>query len=952
MSTMVAPFQRMAFRCGVALAILSSSLTAAAAQVPARIASEISASEMTAVRNSQHPLANPAFDAGRMPGNTQLQGVTIYFNRSAAQQADLDALMAAQQDPSSPQYHHWLTPDQFAARFGMATADLDNVTSWLQQQGFTVDSVSRSRNAIRFSGTVAQVEAAFRTEMHYYANGGERHFAPSGSISVPAAIAPTVLSVRNLTDFQPHPTKVQPRAGFTSGSSGNTFFAPGDIATAYDIKPLTSGGANGAGQSIAIAGRSSIVLGDIEAFQSASGLPKKDPELVLMPGTGTSTVFTGDESESDLDLEWSGAVAPGAHIVFVYTGSNTNYGVFDSVQYTVDEKIAPIISISYAACETEVSASDLSTLEAIFQQAAAQGQTVLTASGDQGSTACSGFTNLTQAQQTAIAVNYPASSAYATGVGGTEMSASNASSSTYWQSTSGTDIVNSLTKYVPEVAWNDDSSGQPLSSTGGGTSALVARPAWQAGVPGIPAGSKRLVPDVAFYSSPNYVGYLYCSSDQTAWNTKSSPPQNGSCTNGFRDTTTSGWLTVAGGTSFATPIFAGMVAILNQKLNYTEGQGLINPTLYSLASNSSTYASAFHDVTSGNNNCTAGTTICGSTTGGFSANAGYDEVTGLGSVDLANLAAAWPANSASTATLTSTATGVTASTGSPQANANVTFTVTVTSQTGTSVPGGNVTLQIDGGTTFGGTTVANQALSAQGTVTYTTAFASAGPHQVLAQYLGDSTHAPSVGTVTVTVPGASGTKGISLAASNVTVAQGSTADSTITVTPSGGYTGTVVLSVSTTSTALQNLCYSFTTMNSQGNGTVVVSGTTAVTTSLSLDAKGSDCVKGASAGSIHSLHRINVAGAQHAQKEGGNRAPLGLAFAGLLLAGFLGRYSRKLRALACVLALAAISFGVSACSTTNVTANPPKGTYTLQISGQDSANAAITAQTSMTLTIN
>jgi subtilase family serine protease len=951
MSAMVAVFQRMAFRTSISLALLSTTLTASAAQMRPRIASEVSNSEMAVVKNSEHPLANPAFDAGRMPGNTQLQGITIYFNRSAAQQSDLNVLLAAQQDPSSPQFHQWLAPDQFAARFGMAQADLDKVSTWLQQQGFTVDSVSRSRNAIRFSGTAAQVEAAFRTEMHYYSTDGQRHFAPSGPVSVPAAIAPTVLSVGNLASFQPHPTKVQPRPDFTSAQSGNTFFGPGDIATAYDTKPLTSGGSNGAGQSIAIMGQSSVVLGDIEAFQTASGLTKNDPELVLMPGSGNSQVFTGDESESDLDLEWSGAIAPGAHIVFVYTGSNANFGVFDAVQYAVDEKIAPIISISYAACETELSASQLTTLESMFQQAASQGQTVMSASGDQGSTACSGFTNLTQAQQTAITVNYPASSAYVTGVGGTEISSANAASSTYWQTASGSDVVNSLKQYVPEIVWNDSSSQFGLSASGGGTSALVARPSWQTGVPGIPSGAMRLVPDVAFYSSPSFVGYLYCTSDQTAW----ASTQQSSCTNGFRDTT-SGLLTVAGGTSFASPIFAGMVAILNQKLNYTQGQGLINPTLYSLASNSTTYASAFHDVTQGNNNCTAGTTFCGSTTGGFSANAGYDEVTGLGSVDLANLAGAWPANSGGSASLISTATGVSASTGTPQPNANVTFTITVTSQTGTSVPSGNVTLQIDGGPTFGGTTVANQALGAQGTVSYTTTFATSGPHQVLAQYAGDSTHASSVGTSTVTVPGASGTKAIALAATNVSVSQGSSGNSTVTVTPSGGYTGTVLISLSTTSTELQNLCFSFTAMDSQGNGTVAVSGMTAVTTTLSLDTKASDCVSSAAAGAgLHSLRRIGVAGAKSANNHepaGSRRAPMGLAFAGLLLAGFLARGSRKLRALACVIALAVIGFGVTACSTTNVAPNPSKGTYTIQVSGQDSANAAITAQTSMTLTIN
>lgn len=957
MKTIFAPFR---FGIGGALAAcaMATSLLAAniaAASVPARIRSEVSSSAVSLIKGSQQPLARAEFDAGRMPAGTRLNGITLYFNRSAAQETELNTLLAAQQDPSSPQYHQWLTPDQFAARFGMAQSDIDAVSTWLQQQGFSIDTVSRSRNAIRFSGTVGQVEAAFHTQMHQYTVNGETHFAPSTPLSIPAAFASTVEGIRNLTNFRPRPNHVSARANFTSGQSGNTYFSPGDIATAYDIKPLTSGGNNGAGQTIVIVGQSAVNVADIEAFQSAAGLTKKDPTIVLVPGTGTSQVFGSDQSESDLDLEWSGAIATGANIMFVHTGSNTNYGVFDSIQYAVDELIGNIISVSYSACETQLAASDLTTLEAIFKQAAAQGQTVMAASGDQGSTACAGSTNLTTAQQTAISVNYPASSAYVTGIGGTEMTSADASSSTYWNSTSGTDIVSSLKQYVPEVTWNDDSTAG-LSATGGGTSALVARPSWQTGVPGIPSGSMRLVPDVAFYSSPDYVGFLYCTSDTSAWGSS----QQASCNSGFRDNAT-GLLTVAGGTSFATPIFAGMVAILNQKQNYTTGQGLINPTLYQLASNSSTYASAFHDVTVGNNNCTAGSKYCGTTTGGFSAGTGYDEVTGLGSVDLANLATAWPANSGTSATLIGTTTTVTPANTAPAINTNDVFTITVAANSGTAIPSGTVTLQIDGGTTFGGTTLANQTLT-NGTLTYTANFTTAGSHQVVAQYSGNSTFAASTGVGSVTIPtSGSGQGTFALAASDVSVARGGTASSTVTVTPSNGYTGTVVLTFSTSNnSALQNLCYSFPTMDSQGNGQVSVTGTSAVTTTLDLDTNASDCVtgaavKGTGAKALRSFKSMGSSmsadGRIPAKKN--NRAPMGVAFAGLLVAGFLARGSRKLRALACIVALAAIGLGLTACGSGNVSvSNPPKGTYTVTVTGTDSATSTITSQTTFNFTIN
>lgn len=987
MKTIFAPLRQSGVRIlGIAAGCaLATSALFAQAPVP-RIQSEINSSAQTILKGSVHPLALPQYDAGRMPGDTHLNSMTVYFSRSAAQEAALDALLAAQQNPNSPQYHQWLTPDQFAARFGMAQSDLDKVQTWLQQQGFSIDSVNRSHNAIRFSGTVQQVESAFQTQMHYYQVNGEKHFAPSTALSIPAAIAPVVASIRNLDNFRPRAQHIIPRGNFTSSVSGSVFFTPGDIAVTYDINPLYSAGVNGAGQSIAIMGQSAVVVSDIENFESAAGLAKKDPTLVLVPGTGDSATSAGDESESDLDLEWSGAMAPGANIFFVYTGSNTQFGVFDAAQYAIDNQIGNIISISYGSCESELSQSDLTSLEAMFKQAAAQGQTVTAASGDQGSTACFGDTTFSTAQQQALAVNYPASSAYVTGVGGTEISPADSVStnSTYWEAQSSSDEITSAKQYIPEIAWNDDASsgtaspsqGGGLSASGGGASTLVARPSWQAGVPGIPSGSMRLVPDIAFYSSPGYPGYLYCTSDTSSWG----PSQTGSCGSGFRASTTDNSLTVAGGTSFATPIFAGMVALLNQNSNYVSGAGLVNLALYSLAANSAIYDSAFHDVTSGNNDCTAGTTYgyCSSSgsTEGFAAGVGYDEVTGLGSLDAAKVAAVWPPNKAGSAALIGTTTTVVASNPTPNVNTNDTFTITVASDSGTSTPTGTVTLQIDGGTncggvqtTCGGTTVSAQALSSNGTVTYAASFASAGIHQVVAQYSGDATHAASTGVGEVTIAATSSGKGtFALAASNLTVSQGSSGSSTITVTPSGGYTGTVDLNFDTSNdNALQNLCYNFTTTLNNGEGTVAVSGTAAVTTQLTFDTNAADCASGTGGvirgKGMHSFRALHSAGSLRAanntsgsgKRNGVPPLPAGIAFGGLVLAGFLGRKSRWLRNTACVLALAVAGLAVSACgssSSTTTVSNPPKGQYTITLTGQDSVTSTITATTTFTFTID
>ena len=964
MNSIFVPLQQKALRvCGMAAAcvVAVSALAAQAPRPTPRIKAEITNSELATLQGSLHPFAQPQNDAGRVPANTPLRGISLYFNRSAAQQADLEALLAAQQDPSSPQYHQWLTPDQFAARFGMAPSDIDQVQSWLQQQGFSIDSVARSRNMIRFSGTVGQVESAFSTQMHYYNAGGVRHFAPSTALSVPAAIAPVVAGFRNLNDFRPRAQHITTRGAFTSSQTGSVFFAPPDIATVYDIGPLTSGGVNGAGQSIAVAGQSAIDLSQIANFQSTSGLTKKDPLLVLVPGTGDSQVAAnGDEGESELDVEWSGAMAPGATVVFVYTGSNTSFGVFDSVQYAVDELIAPIISLSYDSCETELTQTDLTTLEAIMSQGAAQGQTILVASGDQGSTACSGDTHLTTAQQEAVAVNYPASSAYATGLGGTEIdnsvSGADSSGSAYWGAKGSSDVISSALKYIPEVAWNDDSAQGGLSASGGGASALVKRPSWQTGVPGIASGSMRLVPDVSLYSSPGLPGYLYCTSDQTNWNTTNPPLQQASCNSGFRDSAT-GELTVAGGTSFAAPIFAGMVALINQKAGYTTGQGLINPTLYKLAANGSTYASAFHDITKGNNDCTAGTNFCSSTTG-FSAGTGYDEVTGLGSVDLNNLASTWPAASASVASLISTTTTVTPANATPNVSTADVFSITVASQSGSTMPTGTVTVQIDGGTAFGGTTVANQTLS-NGSVSYSATFTTSGPHQVLAQYLGDATHAPSVGIGEVTIGTTGSGKGtIALGASpsTLTVSRGNSGNETVTVTPSGGYTGTVLVSMTTSNnSALANLCYAFTTTTTTGQGSVAVSGTSAVTTTLTLDTNAADCstTTGGVKSGMHPMRTL-LASRDTLPKPAPNRLPAEAALAALLFAGFLGRYGRKFRAATWVLVLAAAALAMSACSssTTTSTTDPSKGTYTITLTGTDSTTSTITNTTTFTFTIN
>jgi len=946
-----------------------------------RIAAEVSSSQMTPLKPSRRAAALAPYDTGKLPETTRFQGMSIHFNRTPAQDADLQALMAAQQNPSSPQYHQWLTPEQFGARFGMSDADIAKVETWLEQQGFSIDSVARGKTMIHFSGTVGQANVAFATEIHSYAlktaTGTVKHFAPSRTLSVPSAIAGVVESIANLDDFRPKPhvivkAKVNPKPRF-SGFDGSIFFSPGDIATQYDIQKEYNAAFSGTGQSIAVVGQSEVSLSDVEAFQTASGLPIKDPNLVLVPGTGSAAFSPGDETESDLDMEWSGAIARGATINLVYTGDGSNSGgAFEAIEYAIDEKIANIVSSSYGACEADL---DGFSLETSFDQAATQGQTVMAAAGDDGSTDCFGNTDLPLTgndSQESLAVDYPGSSPNVTSVGGTEIAQSNSAyetqGSAYWEESNGTtDIVASLLQPVPEQAWNEDSTcagfvnagdgGSPICSGGGGASILFVKPSWQTGVTGIPADGMRDVPDIALDAAIYNPGYLFCSSDMSAWQAG----QESSCTSGFRDSATED-LTAAGGTSFAAPIFAGMVAIINQQQNYTTGQGLVNPTLYKLASNSTTYASAFNDIgaiAGSTNACESGSSYCSSAgESGFATTTGYDQATGLGTINLYSLAAAWPANSGTA--LIGTTTSVTAASAAPTINVSDSFTISVTSDTGSSTPTGTVNISVDGGTAVAET------LTTNGTYVYSTTFTTAGTHTVTAQYEGDTTHATSTGSVTVTASGTtSGTGSFALASTSVTVAQGSTGTSTITVTPSGGYTGTVLLSFDTSNdSALANLCFGFTDTLTSGDGSVSVTGATAVTTQLQLDTNASDCLTAAAVRKTgkHSFRSLrgatgvsSVTGGPGSPASDGKTAPATVAFAGLLLAGLLGRYSKKFRSLAGVIALVAIGLAVSACGSggSNTISDPPKGSYTITVTGQDSTNAAIPTETTrFTFVIN
>jgi len=578
-----------------------------------------------------HPLARPEFDQGALDPSQIVQRVTIVFNRSAAQEQALEKLLDEQQDPSSPNYHNWLTPEQFAAQFGMSDADLTKVRDWLTSKGFVIDEVARGRDFIKFSGSVGQINSAFLTEMHQYDVRGDVHFANATPLAIPASLAHVIAGIRSLNNFKPKPRVRRVKPDFTSSLSGNNFVAPDDFATIYNLNALYAEGIDGTGQKIAVVGQTDLYssggdpAADITTFRNVSNLPNNPPKIILIPGPDPG-LSTQDIGEASLDVEWSGAVARNATIIYVNSG--TSGGVFDSLYYAIDNKVAPVISISYGLCEAQETNFENAD-EAELQKAASQGQSVVGPAGDSGAADCDTNYPVTDG----VSVDFPASSPYVTGVGGTTFSETNGI--TYWSITNDVSQGSALF-YIPETTWNDSSAGS-LSSTGGGASIFFSKPSWQPKT-GILNDGKRDVPDVAFAASPDHDGYITCVQGdcQICVTTDANCPTANSP--GYRLASNQD-LDIVGGTSAGAPTFAGLIALVNQKTGSTQGDA--NPKLYQL---SSTAPYVFHDITTGDNKvqCSAGPGCPnGGGTIGFSAMTGYDQTTGLGTPDGFNLVANW-----------------------------------------------------------------------------------------------------------------------------------------------------------------------------------------------------------------------------------------------------------------------------------------------------------------------
>jgi Pro-kumamolisin, activation domain/Bacterial Ig-like domain (group 3) len=859
--------------------------TASFAAPPDRVTAPIVAAQTVRLAAGVPMQARPEFDQGAVDPSLKMS-MTLLTVPSASQQRALTKLLADQQNPGSASYHKWLTPEEYADRFGLSLGDVAKLTAWLQSQGFSVVETARGRNWIVFTGTAAQVEKSFQTQIHNFKANGQSHFANTTSPSIPAALSRVVVGVRGLNNFpaKSNAHRAQPGYTLTVGSNSFLFAAPGDIATIYDVNTLLGSGTDGTGQTLAVIGETDVYLDDLDNFRSGfninaiSGCTTNSTGVISScsggnfqyvfaeasgtdPGVPNSLCPTCDDlPEADIDLEWSNAVARNAKIAYVNAPLT---GVLTAAYYAIDNTIAPVITMSYTS-PCELFDGNIVADETELKKANSEGITFMNSSGDTGAAECDNFS--ITGTTTAIlgyAVAYPASSPEVTGVGGTSIPAidPNEFSSTYWNSSNdATGDGGSAKGYIPEQPWNDAeefglicsqttppafcanfgitdwASAQGffgISAGGGGVSNCFTtdangvcnggfpRPSWQAGIFAStidPSGAgetttpARYTPDVSLLASANFPGYIVCTAQSELGGTSNTSICSGgaagitsmltACVNG------TGPCSIFGGTSVSSPVFAGMVTLLNQYLG-ASGLGNINPMLYSLAAANSTNK-AFNSVITPNTGsfsdgafCQPGTPTSGisgdpwptalqcPTSGFLGFNAfdsvstnGYNLVTGLGSVDFNNLAIAWAAaRTTTTLTLQPSSTQITL-------GQSVTLTATASPASATGV----VTF-VTGSTTLGTATLTS------GVAAISTTTLPVGADTITASYPGDGYNKPSTGTtvVTVTAPTFTFVSTPGTPTSHTVLSGQTTLNYSFTATPTSGSTFVNAVNLSCTS---------------------------------------------------------------------------------------------------------------------------------------------------------
>jgi hypothetical protein len=659
---------------------------------PPRITEAIDNTVLTTLKGNVHPLANAKFDRGAVAATLPMKRMLMVLKRSDVQEAALKTFLDQQQDKHSANFHQWLTPGQLGAKYGPNQADIKSITGWLQSQGFEIGSVAKSGMFIEFSGTASQVQSAFHAAIHSYLVNGVVQHANSTDPQVPTALTPVVAGIASLNSFPRKPashfvgtfnrdkatgkvTRVAGKnPGFTYADTNENLYllGPYDLATIYNVQALWNAGLDGTGQTIAIVGQTDINLDDANNFRSIFGLPANPPNVIV---NGIDPGFTGDEGEADIDTQWSGAVAKNATIDFVTSATTeTTAGIDLSAFYIVDNNLAPVISQSYLACEAYLGNGGNSFYYTLWEQAAAQGITVLLSAGDSGSANCDygvdGSSGNAGAQY-GLSVSGMSSTPFDLAVGGTDFDQIDNAPTLYWNATNTSTTQASAKGYIPETTWNNSCTNDiftkitattdPLSNCNNSTvtdpttyaglqvvggaggpsncsqSSSVAclggyaKPAWQVGTYN---DTVRDTPDISLFASNGFAGTFYVVCEQDA-----NTPAGGACSLSGLGTTFQGY----GGTSVASPALAGMFSILNQKLGARVGNA--NYALYNLAAKETTAdcnstsgpgaSCIFNDVTKGtiSEPCVAGSPNCYTKTGDSYGVLTSDDGSGYGTPD-------------------------------------------------------------------------------------------------------------------------------------------------------------------------------------------------------------------------------------------------------------------------------------------------------------------------------
>jgi subtilase family serine protease len=684
---------------------------AGAVQTRSLITEPVDDSKLVRLSGNTPVAVSAANDRGALPESFPIAHMWLQLQRPAELEQELVNLIDEMTQPGSPNFHRWLTAEEFGSRFGISQEDIARITSWLSSHGFHIDAVSPSGMVIEFSGTAGQIREAFHTEVHNLIVNGHAHIANVSDPLIPIALAEVVKGVVSLHNFMPHPN-LNKRSQFTINDDTEGYYyavTPADLATIYNLNSLFRSGITGAGQSIVVLEDTLLQdPSDVATFRNAFGLSRYSGTFAEVMPAGAITCgnpgVNGDEFEAVLDAEWSGAAAPNAAIELAACADTaTVFGGLIAMQNLINSRFPPpIISISYSQCESQNGNAANAAYLATYQQAAAEGISVFVASGDAGAANCDDdYAYATQG----IAVNGLASTPYNVAVGGTDFGDlydnldGGPALSTYWNSAN-TPTYESAKSYIPEIPWNDSCASQLIytiegysqgygptgfcnSATGsyfvttsagsGGPSSYSKQPRWQSGVVGLPtnSGGPRYLPDVSLFASNGVWTHFYmiCLTDPA----QGGVPCDYQNLNDIFDL-------AAGGTSFAAPIMAGIMAMVDQNAGVRQGNP--NPTLYKLAAieygpRGSTACNSdggtpldprlpawyciFYDVTMGDNavvcagkkNCYGysksgetkyfGVLSESSTTlsPAYVSNTGWDYATGIGTVNAYNLVNFW-----------------------------------------------------------------------------------------------------------------------------------------------------------------------------------------------------------------------------------------------------------------------------------------------------------------------